>query len=682
MNILIIIAMIVCCPQLLQARENAPMQVELKYIDLPTFKTGESGPLYGRVVFKLLSADLAPVQAQASFQLEDHAEEFKGAWQKTYPGIFTSLSFPVRLDDPPQEKRVLNGQVKLRIGESITFSRLAFIYVRGSGMFFRTYRSDLDDSVYPYALYIPEGSPPTGSGWPLVVSLHGAYSNYANNMKRLFGIGNRDDEPDELAFYSLPVWPELASAGGMVVCPWGRGTMGYHGPGARDVLDVIGLVRENYPVDPERISITGLSMGGNGTWEMALRHGDLFAAAVPVCPPADMEISGFVREVLLGEKEKFPYITKILAQNRIANWAANARAFPVYIHHGNDDPTVPISHSEKMVAALRAAGIDAPLTRYDNVGHNAWDPAYKDRRTLTRLLEARREKPELEFFFTTCRYEDARYAWVEIEKFERYGDYATVEARFEPDPPRISLKTVNVGVISLALSGLPGIKPGDRVEITDADKRGMITVEAPKAGPVRLAVKDSGLGLLTPQPDRKGTPVKRKGLEGPIYQAVSDRVILVYGTGARDNSDLVQALRFADWGELPDVHFLIKPDSEVTDADIMNSHLVLFGDERTNELIGRVNMMSPVHFDGDRVVAAGERYPKGEVSFKCVFPNPLNPERLVLINFAEEWDYSNTWSFQAIFKNLPDYFIYRRGGKKPFDTEVLKAGFFDEKWSW
>ncbi len=682
MNILILIALIVCSSNFLQARENVLMRVELKYLDLPTFKTGESGPLYGRVVFKLRSDDLKPVTAQASFQFEDREDEFIGDSQKAYPGIFTSLSFPVRLDDPPGEKSVLRGEIKVRIGENLLLSRLVFIYVRDSGMFFRTYRSNLDDSVYPYALYLPEGPPGSSSGWPLAVSLHGAYSNHANNMKRLFGIGNHADEPDELALFTLPVWPELPRMPGIVVCPWGRGTMGYHGPGARDVLDVIRLVRENHPVDPERISITGLSMGGNGTWEMTLRYPDLFAAAVPVCPPIDFDLDGSAKEILLGKKEKFPYIETILAQNQITNWAANARSFPVHIHHGNDDPAVPISHSEKMVAALEAAGVEASLTRYGNVGHNAWDPAYKNYRTLIQLLGARREKPDKEFFFTTCRYENARYDWIEIERFENYGDYATVEARFESNPPGISLKTSNVAVICLDLLHLPGVKPGSRIEITAGSGNGGINVAVPKAGPVRLAVQGPGFSLLTPSPVLKGAPVKRKGLEGPIYQAVSDRVILVYGTGGSDNSDLRQTLRFADWGELPDVHFIIKPDSEVTESDIMGSHLVLFGDERSNKLIGRINMMSPVRFDGDRVVAGEDRYPKDDVSFKCVFPNPLNPERLVLLNFAEEWDYSNMWSFQGIFKNLPDYFIYRRGASGPFGSEVLKAGFFNENWNW
>lgn len=358
------------------------------------------------------------------------------------------------------------------------------------------------------------------------------------------------------------------------------------------MLDVIRLVRENHPVDPERISITGLSMGGNGTWEMALRHPDLFAAAVPVCPPIDFDLDGPVKEVLLGKKEKFPYIEKILARNQITNWAANARSFPVHIHHGNDDPVVPISHSEKMVAALEAVGIKAPLTRYDNVGHNAWDPAYKNCQTLIKLLGARREKPDREFFFTTCCYENARYDWIEIERFEKYGDYATVEARFESNPPGISLKTSNVAVICLDLLHLPGVKPGSMIEITAGSGKGGINVAVPKAGPVRLAVQGTEFSLLTPSPSLKGAPVKRKSLEGPIYQSVSDRVILVYGTGGSDNSDLQQALRFADWGELPDVHFIIKPDSEVTESDIMESHLVLFGDERSNKLIGRINMMS------------------------------------------------------------------------------------------
>ena len=63
------------------------------------------------------------------------------------------------------------------------------------------------------------------------------------------GLGNKSGEPDELSFTSLPIYPELPEIEGIVVCPWGWGTMGYHGPGAQDVMDVLEQVMNEYPVD-------------------------------------------------------------------------------------------------------------------------------------------------------------------------------------------------------------------------------------------------------------------------------------------------------------------------------------------------------------------------------------------------------------------------------------------------
>ena len=121
---------------------------------------------------------------------------------------------------------------------------------------------------------------------------------------------------------------------------------------------------------------------------------------------------------------------------------------------------------------------------------------------------------------------------------------------------------------------------------------------------------------------------------------------LVYGTGPGGKETLKQTLQFVDWGYLPDTHFLIRSDQEVSDNDMKECHLVLFGDEKSNKLIGRINAKAPVRFDGGNVLAGKGSYPRDEVSFKCVFPNPLAPGRLVMVNYAEEWDYSKLWFVQ------------------------------------
>ena len=231
----------------------------------PTFKTGETGPLLGRVVVKLPQGE-EPVRARAEIWWEARQKPLPVRSRFSIPGVSTALDFPISLDQPQGRHSVLGARLSVRVGDSVTLTRPVQVMVREYGMYYRTYRSNLDDTVYPYALYLPRGYDSPDVKWPLVVSLHGAYSNHANNMRRLFGVGNRPGEPDEMVFSSMPIWPELPDMPGIVVCPWGRGTSPYHGPGARDVLDVMEIVRREYSTDPERTSVTGLSMGGNGTW--------------------------------------------------------------------------------------------------------------------------------------------------------------------------------------------------------------------------------------------------------------------------------------------------------------------------------------------------------------------------------------------------------------------------------
>ena len=123
---------------------------------------------------------------------------------------------------------------------------------------------------------------------------------------------------------------------------------------------LIKRIAEEENADLDRISMTGLSMGGFGTWEFGMRYADLLCAIAPICG------GGMA-------------------------WRAEAlKAVPVQAYHGDADNVVAPSYSFEMVNALRRAGGQVTLTVFNGVGHDSWNPAYRTTNALEFLLSQRR----------------------------------------------------------------------------------------------------------------------------------------------------------------------------------------------------------------------------------------------------------------------------------------------------
>jgi len=128
----------------------------------------------------------------------------------------------------------------------------------------------------------------------------------------------------------------------------------------RDLLDAL---EAKYPIDPDRVYLTGLSMGGYGCWQLAEWFPDRFAAVAPVCgggDPAD---------------------------------AARIKDLPIWVFHGGQDPVVPIARAYQMVQALRDLHGRVKFTVFSEYGHNAWEPMYDDPDLYTWMLAQKRGKP-------------------------------------------------------------------------------------------------------------------------------------------------------------------------------------------------------------------------------------------------------------------------------------------------
>ena len=183
---------------------------------------------------------------------------------------------------------------------------------------------------FPFVEYAPTVM---GEKMPLIIQLHGA--------------GERGNGGEELSLVDVHGFSKLIKEAEypcifvMPQCPKND----YWAVRVESILAFIEQLKAEYPVDEDRIYLTGLSMGGFGTWFTATARPDMFAAIAPGCG------GGMA-------------------------WAAKNLTMPIWVFHGAEDKTVLPIYSDMMVEKLEAAGADVKYTRLDGVAHNVWEHAY------------------------------------------------------------------------------------------------------------------------------------------------------------------------------------------------------------------------------------------------------------------------------------------------------------------
>lgn len=207
-----------------------------------------------------------------------------------------------------------------------------------------------------YLLYLPpelrepraRGEPSPGH-WPLVLFLHGA--------------GERDDNLDKLTIYGPPMQAAEGREFPFILATPQLPPRAYWSPAL--LLRLLDALMDELPVDADRVAVTGVSMGGSGTWALGIAAPDRFAALAPICGGGRPDEVCALKDV------------------------------PVWAFHGAQDDIVPIIASEEMVNALRACGGSVWFTVYPEAGHDSWVLAYTEPNFYPWLLAQRRGQPPI-----------------------------------------------------------------------------------------------------------------------------------------------------------------------------------------------------------------------------------------------------------------------------------------------
>ncbi len=567
-----------------------------------------------------------------------------------------------------RQEQIFRAKELLRIGSerADALARGEAPWTRATGLVVRGYISKIDGSVQPYGLVVPPTySPEKPHHWRVDAWFHGR-SDTLNEVDFLY---DRMQNPGEFQ----PVDT-------IVLHLYGRYCNASKFAGEVDFFEALDDVRKHYEVDENRILVRGFSMGGASVWHIAAHHATDFAAAAPG--------AGFAETLEYQKNAKYQptwWESKLYHLTNATDYAANFFELPVIAYNGDQDPQR--QAADIMARNMEEEGMTLARVWGLNIGH-AYTPAAKVE--LSRMIDAiaakgRNEWPK-QIRFTTWTLKYNRMRWVVVDSLEKHWDRARVDAEVINDHS-VKAKTANVAAVSFEMGTAASLlNPASKVTV-DLDGQSLTVPGALTDGSWTAHFRKSNGKWALADDDAKVLR-KRHDLQGPIDDAFLDSFVMVRPTGAPLNetvgkwtkSEMDRAIH--QWRGLFRGDAPVKDDTAISDADLANSNLVLWGDPQSNKVLARVMEKLPVQWTAGAITLGARTFPAATSAPVMIYPNPLNPKKYIVINsgftFRESANGSNSWQVAE----LPDYAVVdlTTPPNSRWPGRIAAAGFFGEKW--
>lgn len=543
------------------------------------------------------------------------------------------------------------------------------------------YQSHIDGSIQPYGLVLPaESTVADKKPRRLDVWLHG-----------------RGEKTSEVAFLNqrLHTVGEIAPADTIVLHPYGRYCNAFRFAGEVDVLEAIEHVKRLYAIDEARIVIRGFSMGGAGCWQMALHYPGTWMAATPGA--GFSETTEFLR---VFQREEFkPSANQKLLLNwyDCPGWSNNLRHLPTVAYSGEIDRQK--QAADIMEAAMKERGLVLKHIIGPQTAHKLHPESKVEIETiLTDVSTQGRPRVPTRIDFTTFTLRYPNHSWLALEGLEQHWQEARVEAELQP-PRSITLKTKNISQLTIQIPADQDVLDSSGAIEISIDGSKLQMDQATKGQPLSATIHKSATGWIR----TAGKPVaqsaaestgelalrKRPGLQGPIDDAFLSAFVFVAPAEGKLTDSAIDkwvASEFAhakqEWRRHYRGDVIVRTPADVSADDIANKNLILFGTAATNPIIAKIAGRLPVQWRDEQVLVGAETFDSARFVPALVYPNPLNPQRYIVINSGftfREYAYLNNARQIAM---LPDWAIIDVTTGRDFQSpgKVAASGFFDEAW--
>ena len=531
------------------------------------------------------------------------------------------------------------------------------------------YPSKIDGSYQPYGLVIPQG-----------------LSRNDARLRRLdIWFHGRGETLSELSFLSQQRGSlgQYAPDDTFVLHPYGRYSNAFKFAGEIDVLEALQYVQQRLPVDQDRISVRGFSMGGAACWQFATHYADRWFAANPGAGFSETPefLAVFQQENVRGNTPWYQQKLWQLYDGPI--WARNLLHCPTVAYSGELDRQK--QAADVMSDALAKLGVELVHIIGPQTAHKIHEQSKLEiERRMSELAQAAPIRSPRRIEFTTVSLRYHRMHWIDVRGLIEHWTPATVTAEVADGSLEVATENVSRLRFEFASGRWLGNPSGPILVSIDGQTLQGPTARSDRSWSWELERREDSWQVAGADESLR----KRPGLQGPIDDAFMDSFLFVLPSGK--SSDPV----LQNWLDAESIHAMLhwrkhfrgdirqKLDRDVTEEEIASSNLILFGDPESNLLLQRISNDLPVRWLPDTIEIGEHAVPRSGHAPVLVYPNPLHREHYVVLNSGftfREYDYLNN---ARQTPKLPDWAMIdiREGASSQHPGKVVRAGFFDETW--